>query len=306
VAPTLVEVATPVPTDTSAVVFATSVVDLATPVVASPLLTPSASVADTSVADTSVTPAPVVAASPVALPATASSGLPPSTIFAPGGTTPATTSNVTSTNLAGPVNRVVDASVGGSLNLPDNSLQLMVPAGVADTDFLLVSLTEVGPTSPSANLQVGSRRFVLTVVDSGGATVTTFGTPIVVTVAGTAGSASVTALDPATGRFKTLLTNSQTGQVIASLDQLAASATTGLADTSTLSIASTSSSRGLDSVGATTGSVGTGTASAAVAPAQPQSAATTSSTSSSSGGGSSSGGSSFDPAQILRSLGLMP
>jgi hypothetical protein len=197
-------------------------------------------------------------------------------------------SGVAPTNAPRSVDQVLDARVGGSLGLPDNTLQLVLPAGVADTDFLLVSLTEVAPTSRSANLQVGSRRFVLTVVDSGGATVTNFGVPILVRAAGTAESASITALDPTTSQFKTLPADAQTGQVTASLDKLAASATTGLADNS-LTIASTATSSSLDTAGSAIGTT-------APAEVQPQPASSTGSSSSNS----------FDPAQILRGLGLMP
>jgi hypothetical protein len=218
--------------------------------------------------------------------------LPASTIFVPGasasGAAPA--SGAASNGLA-PVNQVIDARVGGALSLPDNTLQLLIPAGVADTDFVLVSLTEVGPTSASANLQVGTRRFVLSVIDSGGATVTHFGTSIVVN-AGASGSLSVTALDPATGGFKTVRTDALPGQVTASLDTLAASATTGVADNSLTIARSTTSSSSLDSVGTST-NTGTDTGSSTAVGAQPQPAR-------------SGGNSSFDPSQILRNLGLMP
>jgi hypothetical protein len=177
------------------------------------------------------------------------------------------------------------------LVLPDRTLQLVIPSGVANADFLLVSVSEVAPGSASGNLQVGTRLFAVTVVDSGGATVTTFGTPILVsattTAAGAAtpsrwvGSGSATgiaALDPASHQFRWITTNEQQpGRLMGSLDSLAAPATTGLADTG-LTIASTHSTTA-------------DTTAALPAPLSPT------------GGAQSSN---IEPAQILRSLGLLP
>jgi hypothetical protein len=66
---------------------------------------------------------------------------------------------------------------------------------------LTVSLTEVDPASAPANLQVGNRAFVLTVVDGGGVTINTFGAPISVLARPanpdpTAPPVSISALDP--------------------------------------------------------------------------------------------------------------
>ena len=59
--------------------------------------------------------------------------LPASAIFVPGATASGATSSVApvNTSLARPVDQVVDARLGGSLTLPDNSLRLMIPAGAA-------------------------------------------------------------------------------------------------------------------------------------------------------------------------------
>jgi hypothetical protein len=179
---------------------------------------------------------------------------------------------------------VIDATQGGTLALPDRSLQLAIPGGVADTDFLLVSLTEVGSGSASGNLQVGNREFAMTIVDSGGATVTTFGTPILVTAAG-AGGAAIAALDPTSGQFNPIAADAQAGQVTASLDRLAAPATTGVPDAA-LSIASATSRLGTTSTN-TNSNTSTGTS--ASQPSQQQSSA-----------------SRDDPAAVLRSLGMTP
>jgi hypothetical protein len=95
---------------------------------------------------------------------------------------------------------VVDPAAGGVLALGDQSLRLVIPAGVADTDVLTVSLTEVDPTTTPANLQVGNRAFVLTVVDGGGATLNSFAAPISVLARSTnpdpTAAVSISALDP--------------------------------------------------------------------------------------------------------------
>jgi hypothetical protein len=270
----------------------TTAVDSPTPFVASLFGTSSASAVTTSPDGSVSGTVPVSSVAPVSGP----QGLPSSAIFVPGatGTTSTASAAVNGPSLAGPVDQVIDATLGGALALPDGSLQLVVPAGVADTDFLLVSLTEVGPGSASGNLQVGSRTFAMTVVDSGGATVTNFGTPILVTATtaaqpapalsgagGARGSGGIAALDPASGRFAPITTDAQPGQVTGSLDRLARPAATGTPDAS-LTIASTTSNGG------------TSTASSGAARQQQQSQ------------NRGSGSGSADPAQVLRALGLIP
>jgi hypothetical protein len=128
-----------------------------------------------------------------------SSGLPSSAIFTPASS--ATAPAASAPALATPVFVVVDPAAGGVLVLDDQSLRLVIPAGVAETDVLTVSLTEVDPTTTPANLQVGDRAFILTVVDGGGATLNSFAAPISVLArpanADPATAAiSISALDP--------------------------------------------------------------------------------------------------------------
>jgi hypothetical protein len=287
-APTLAagSLATPTPVTSSipsTSLSGTSATVSATPLIASLVATPFAPAVSSGVTST----VPVS----TAVPSPSQQGLPPSAIFVQGGTvTPfsstTTTSDpasVASTNLAGPFDQVIDATLGGSLALPDRSLQLAVPAGVANTDFVLVSLTEVGPSSASGNLQVGNRVFALNVVDSGGLTVTNFGTPILVTASASAPRATgpatrgIAALDPTSGQFSSITTDAPSGQLVGSLDKLAAPATTSVPDAG-LNIASTRGSR-------------TAAAPQPQQQRQPQSAG---------------GGSSADPANILAALGLAP
>jgi cytochrome c peroxidase len=132
------------------------------------------------------------------------SGLPASAIFTPASRSTTPTSGGSS--LAAPVYVVVDPTAGGVLALNDASLRLVIPAGVADTDVLTVSLTEVDATTTPANLQVGNRAFVLTVVDGGGATLNTFSAPISMLARSAnpdpaAAAISISALDPDSNEF---------------------------------------------------------------------------------------------------------
>jgi cytochrome c peroxidase len=138
--------------------------------------------------------APAAGSAPVS---GASSGLPPSAIFTP------PLASVQS-SLAEPVFVVVASTAGGVLALADGSVSLMIPAGVADTDLLTVSLAEVDPTSAAANLQVGNRAFLLTAVDSGGGTITSFAAPISLTAQPGGPDLVISALDPDSGQFVAL------------------------------------------------------------------------------------------------------
>jgi hypothetical protein len=134
------------------------------------------------------------------------SGLPSSAIFTPADGLAGTAGPTGGASLAAPVFVVVDPAAGGVLALNDESLRLVIPAGVADTDVLTVSLAEVDPTTTPANLQIGNRGFVLTVVDGGGATLNSFGVPISVLARPTgadpsAEAISISILDPDSNAF---------------------------------------------------------------------------------------------------------
>jgi hypothetical protein len=211
------------------------------------------------IASLAATPTTSIAASPVPLdsstssstsPQTGPQGLPPSAIFVPGGSV-ALSASAPASSPAGPIDLVVDATVGGTLALPDNSLRLVIPAGVADTDSLLVSISEVAPSSASGNLEVGTRLFAVTLVDSGGASITNFGTPVLLTAMSTTSTGRssanstaslVSALDPDSGQFSPLATVPQSGgQVAGSLDKLAAPTSTGVPPDPSPSIAQANS-----------------------------------------------------------------
>ena len=122
---------------------------------------------------------------------------------------------------------VVDPSTGGLVSSSDAALIVTIPADAAD--WLTVSLTELSPASQdAANLQVGSRRYVLSVQDSTGADVSVFSPPLELSVqpdmtslqAGSLDAAVVMALDPDSGAFDILATTVQGTQLQTSLDSL--------------------------------------------------------------------------------------
>ena len=109
----------------------------------------------------------------------------------------------------------------------DGALLVTIPADAAD--WLMVSLTELSAASQdAANLQVGSRRYVLSVQDSTGADVSAFSPPLELSVrpelialqAGSLDAAVVMALDPDSGAFDILATTVQGTQLQTSLDSL--------------------------------------------------------------------------------------
>jgi len=100
---------------------------------------------------------------------------------------------------------VVDPSEGGALSSPDGALVLAIPAG--EYDWLTLTLTDVTSlTGPAANLQVGSRSYMLVVRDSSDASVVNFSPPLEVTVFGDdlLEADAVLAFNPETGSFDAL------------------------------------------------------------------------------------------------------
>ena len=72
---------------------------------------------------------------------------------------------------------LIDPGVGGVLSSPDGLLVIGVPAG--EEDWLTLSLTDVTSLAgAAANLQVGSRSYVLGVQDSDNAVVIRFDPPL--------------------------------------------------------------------------------------------------------------------------------
>jgi hypothetical protein len=188
--------------------------------------------------------------------------LPSSAIFTPAGSPSAPAP--TGPALAAPAFVVVDPAAGGVLALADQSVRLVIPSGVADAEVLTVSLTEVNPNTTPANLQVGNRFFVLTVVDGGGATLTSFGAPISVVARPAAAdvsalgggdpsslAVSVSALDGESGQFGPLTAQVQPDlQTAVTLDgvgappsDVASEASLGVASTSAPSAASSPPSK---------------------------------------------------------------
>jgi hypothetical protein len=132
----------------------------------------------------------------------------PVTAPPPSGDAAATTTTTTTT-----ITVVVDAATGGVLTTPDAAVTIEVPAG--QTDNLTLSLTEVSPlTGDTNNLQVGGRRYLLTVQDSDGGSVTNFSPPLVLTfrpdptllASGNLDALLVFATNPDTGSFEALAT----------------------------------------------------------------------------------------------------
>src|SRR6185437_16154470 len=109
-------------------------------------------------------------------------------------------------------------STGGAIAASDGSLTVNVPPGEHDTfTFTLASADDVPAFS---NLRVGKHSYVVSVVDSTGAPVTSFDQPLSVTVVpgqctfdaagGDWSNAGVFALDPSTGLFQNLVASIDT------------------------------------------------------------------------------------------------
>jgi hypothetical protein len=131
---------------------------------------------------------------------------------------------------AEPVTLAIDPALGGTLSTTDGILSVVVPAG-AFSDWLTVSLSQLGVGQSNGNLSLGSQMFLVTISTSSGDILSTFDQPLAVTirplvddVASANGDLStlvMMALDPDSGTFQPLATTiNADGSITASVARL--------------------------------------------------------------------------------------